>query len=73
MAGLRASIRDELERTALSQAKSEYCDQVLERMVAGAEINFSDFMLEQQIDGIDRRSSSATFSSNRLAWTIIFA
>ncbi len=52
LAGLRASIRDELERTALSQAKSEYCDQVLERMVAGAEINFSDFMLEQQIDGI---------------------
>ena len=30
MAGLRASTKDELSRSALSQAKSEYCNRVLE-------------------------------------------
>ncbi|MCE2470878.1 MAG: trigger factor [Anaerolineae bacterium] len=52
LAGLRASTRDELERSALSQAKSEYCNQVLERMVEGAEIVYPDVMLDQQIDGM---------------------
>ena len=52
LAGLRASTRDELERSALSQAKSEYCNQVLERMVEGAEIDYPDVMLDQQIDGM---------------------
>ena len=51
-AGLRASTREELEATALSQAKSEYCNQVLEQIVAGAEIVYPDEMLDQQIDGM---------------------
>jgi len=52
LAALRASIREELERAALSQAKTEYCDQVLEKMVEGAEIIYPDVMLDQQIDGM---------------------
>ncbi len=52
MAGLRASTKEELSRSALSQAKSEYCDRVLEEIVAGAEIDFPDMMLDQQIDGM---------------------
>lgn len=51
-AGLRASTKEELQRSALSQAKSDYCRQVLEQIVAGAEIDFPDLMLEQQIDGM---------------------
>ncbi len=52
LTGLRASTKEELERSALSQAKSEYCSQVLEQIVAGAEIKYSDMMLDQQIDGM---------------------
>ena len=52
MAGLRATTQEELSRSALSQAKSEYCDRVLEEIVAGAEIEFPDMMLDQQIDGM---------------------
>lgn len=52
LVGLRASTRQELERSALSQAKSEYCNQVLETIVAGAEIDYPDMMLDQQIDGM---------------------
>ena len=52
LAGLSASTREELERSALSQAKSEYCNQVLEAIVAGAEIDYPDVMLDQQIDGM---------------------
>ena len=52
LAGLRAATKAELERSALSQAKSEYCNQVLEAIVAGAEIEYPDMMLEQQIDGM---------------------
>ena len=52
LAGLRASTRAELERSALSQAKSEYCSQVLEEIVAAADIDFPDMMLDQQIDGM---------------------
>ena len=51
-AGLRASTKEELQRSALSQAKSDYCRQVLEQIVAGAEIDYPDMMLEQQIDGM---------------------
>ena len=50
MAGLRATTRAELERTALSQAKSEYSGQVLQRMVEGAEIDFPEIMLGERID-----------------------
>ena len=52
MAGLRASTREELERSALSRAKSEYCNQVLEKIVEGAVIVYPDIMLDQQIDGM---------------------
>lgn len=52
MSGLRASTREELERSALAEAKSEYCNQVLEKIVEGAEIDFPDMMLDQQIDGM---------------------
>lgn len=52
MAGLRASTREELEKSALSQAKSQYSGQVLESIVAGAEVDYPDLMLEQQIDGM---------------------
>ena len=52
MAGLRAVTKEELSRSALSQAKSEYCNRVLEEIVAGAEIDFPDMMLDQQIDGM---------------------
>jgi len=52
MAGLRASTKEELSRSALSQAKSEYCNRVLEEIVSGAEIDFPDMMLDQQIDGM---------------------
>ena len=52
LAGLRAATKEELYRSALSQAKSEYCSQVLEEIVAGAEIDFPEMMLEQQIDGM---------------------
>ncbi len=52
LAGLRASTRDELERSALSQAKSQFCNQVLEKIVEGSEIDFPDMMLGQQIDGM---------------------
>ena len=52
LAGLRASTKAELEEAALSEAKSEYCNQVLDAIVAGAEIEYPDTMLEQHIDGI---------------------
>lgn len=52
MAGLRAVTKEELLRSALSQAKSEYCNRVLEEIVASAEIDFPDMMLDQQIDGM---------------------
>lgn len=50
LAGLRASTREDMEKSFLAEAKSEYCDQVLERMVEGAEIVYPDVMLDQQID-----------------------
>ena len=52
LAGLRAATKAELSRSALAQAKSEYCDRVLAEIVAGAEIEFPEMMLDQQIDGM---------------------
>ncbi len=52
MVGLRASTREDLEQAALSQAKSDYCNRVLEQIVAGADIVYPDVMLDQQIDSM---------------------
>jgi len=50
MAGLRASIREDLETAALEQTKSEYSGQVLEQIVAGAEIRYPELMLAERVD-----------------------
>ena len=48
--GLRATMREDLQRTALDRAKTEYSGQVLDKMVEGAEIDFPQEMLEEHID-----------------------
>ncbi|MCY3779481.1 MAG: trigger factor [Chloroflexi bacterium] len=48
--GLRASTQEELERSALSDAKVQYSGKVLEEIVDGAETNYADVTLEEHID-----------------------
>ncbi len=50
MAVLREDARTELERRALEQAKSDYSGQVLEQIIAGAEIHYPELLLEDRID-----------------------
>lgn len=50
VAALRQSVRDELERTALENARSQYSGSVLQQIVDGAEIVYADLMLDEQID-----------------------
>ena len=52
LAGLRQSVRDDLARAALDNARSEYSAQVLEKIVEGAEIEYPDLMLTEQIDAM---------------------
>lgn len=52
LAGLRQSIRDEMTRMALENARSEYSAGVLGKIVDGAEIAYPDVMLTEQIDGM---------------------
>ncbi|MCY3779786.1 MAG: trigger factor [Chloroflexi bacterium] len=50
LAGLRQSIRDEMTRIALDDARSEYSASVLDLIVDGAEIAYPDVMLTEGID-----------------------
>ncbi len=52
MAGFRAAIQAELERTRLDEVRNEYAELVLEEVVAGAEIEYPEVMLDEQIDGM---------------------
>ncbi|MCY4062810.1 MAG: trigger factor [Chloroflexi bacterium] len=54
VAGLRQSVRDDLARAALENARSQYSAEVLEKIVEGAEIEYPDLMLNEQIDGMMR-------------------
>ncbi|MCY4537287.1 MAG: trigger factor [Chloroflexi bacterium] len=50
MAGLRVSIRDDLERAARERTESEYSGQVLEKIVEGADIRYPEVMLDERVD-----------------------
>ncbi len=50
LAGLRLSIREDLEKAALEQAESQYSGQVLEQIVEGAEIRYPELMLGERVD-----------------------
>ena len=50
LAGLRLSIREDLEKAALEQAESQYSGQVLEQIVEGAEIRYPQLMLGERVD-----------------------
>ena len=50
LAGLRQSIHDDLARAAQDNARSQYSAAVLEKIVDGAEIEYPDLMLTEQID-----------------------
>ena len=54
LAGLRQSVRDDLTREALGNAREDFSAEVLEKIVAGAEIKFPDLMLDEQIDDMMR-------------------
>ena len=50
LAGLRVSIREDLERAAHERAESQYSGQVLEQIVEGAEIRYPDLMVAERVD-----------------------
>lgn len=50
LAGLRAATQEELERAALSEARSQYSGKILQEIVDDAEISYPDLMLEEHID-----------------------
>lgn len=52
VAALRENARRDMERMALDQAKSDYSGQVLEQIVAGAEIHYPELLLEDRIDAL---------------------
>ncbi len=52
LAALRENARRDMERMALDQAKSDYSRQVLEQIVAGAEIHYPELLLEDRIDAL---------------------
>ena len=52
LAGLRQAVQDDLARTALDNARSQYSAAVLEKIVEGAEIEYPDLMLTEQIDAM---------------------
>ena len=53
-AALRQSVRDDLQRTALENARSQYSASVLQQIVEGAEIEYPDLMLDEHIDEMIR-------------------
>lgn len=50
LATLRTSLREELEREARQRSESEYSEQVMTRIVAGADIHYPEVAVEYQID-----------------------
>lgn len=50
LAGLRARTRDELEKEALENAKAQFGEKVLDKVIEGAEVAFPEMMVEEQID-----------------------
>ncbi len=52
LAGLRQSIRGDLLRAAQDNARTEYSAEVLRLVVDGAEINYPELMVEEQIDSM---------------------
>ena len=50
LAALRQSVRDGLQKAALDNARSEYCADVLQQIVEGAQIVYPDLMLDEHID-----------------------
>ncbi len=52
--GLRKRTREDLEKEALQNAKSEYGDKVLEKIVEGADIAFPELMTEERIEDMLR-------------------
>lgn len=54
VAALRQSVRDDLQRAALDNARSQYSANVLQQIVAGAEIEYPDLMLDEHIDEMIR-------------------
>ncbi len=54
VAGLRQSVREDLERSAWEEARLEYSGDVLEKIVEGAEIVYPDLMLNEEIDEMIR-------------------
>ena len=52
LAGLRALMKADLERSEQEAAKSEYADSVLQRIVEGAAIQYPEMMLDEQIEGM---------------------
>ncbi len=52
IAALRENARADMERMALDQAKSDYSGQVLEQIIAGAEIHYPELLLEDRIDAL---------------------
>ena len=53
-AGFRQSVQDDLLRTAQDDARMEYSANVLQEIVEGAEIQYSDMMLTERIDDMIR-------------------
>ncbi len=53
-AGFRQSIQDDLLRAAQDDARMEYSANVLQEIVEGAEIQYSDLMLNERIDDMIR-------------------
>lgn len=52
--GLRQRTRNELEKEALENAKSQYGDSVLKQIVAGAEVSFPELVVDEQIEDMLR-------------------
>lgn len=53
-AALRQSVRDDLQRAALENARSQYSASVLQQIVDGAEIEYPDLMLDEHVDDMVR-------------------
>lgn len=54
VAGFRQSVHADMTRDALENARSQYSGEVLEKIVEGADIEYPDLMLNEQIDDMIR-------------------
>lgn len=54
LAGLRARTLEDLKKDALENAKSQYAESVLEKIIEQAEISYPDMMLEERIEDMLR-------------------